>query len=84
VTHDWDIPDSPLPLDGGTPKITISVPTEFKIDIDLTIHRTDVLSKKRGGPVRRIKAMTSGSGCGRYDVRHLRCRSGVSQAGRHP
>jgi hypothetical protein len=84
VTHDWDIPDSPLPLDGVTPKITISVPTEFKIDIDLTIHRTDVLSGKPVERLRRVKAMASGSGCGRDAVRHLRCRSGASQVGRHP
>jgi hypothetical protein len=83
VTHDWDIPDSPLPLDGLTPKITISVPTEFKIDIDLTIHRAEVPSEKRGERLRRAKAMASGNACGRYDVRHLRCRSGLSQAGRH-
>jgi hypothetical protein len=81
VTHDWEIPDSPLPLDAGTPKITISVPTEFKIDIDLTIHRTDVPSGKR---LRRAKAMASASGCGRYDIRHLLCRSVVSRARRHP
>jgi hypothetical protein len=84
VPYDWDIPDSPLPLDAVTPKITISIPTEFKIDIDLTIHRTDVPSEKRGGRVRRAKAMASGSGCARYHARRLRCRSGVSQAGGHP
>jgi hypothetical protein len=58
VTHDWEIPDSLLPLDAVTP---ISVPTEFKIDIDLTVHRTDVPSEKRGERVRRVKAMASGS-----------------------
>jgi hypothetical protein len=84
VTHDWDIPDSPLPLDAVTPKITITVPTEFKIDIDLTIHRADVPSEKRDERVRRVKAMASGSGFRRYDVRHLRRRSLINQAGRHP
>jgi hypothetical protein len=82
VTHDWEIPDSPLSLDGVTPKITVSIPTEFKIDIDLTIHRADAPSGERGERPRRMKAMASG--CGRYDMRHLRCRSEINHARRHP
>jgi hypothetical protein len=74
ATHDWEIPDSPL--DGVTPKITVSIPTEFKLDIDLTIHRADAPSDEHGERFRRVKALAGG-------VRHLRCRSRVSQAGRH-
>jgi hypothetical protein len=80
VTHDWDIPDSPL--DGVTPKIIVSIPKEFKIDIDLTIHRADAPSGECGERLRRVQAMASG--CGRYDRRHLRCRSRISQGGKHP
>ena len=32
AAHDWEIPDSALSLDAVTPKITINIPTEFKID----------------------------------------------------
>jgi hypothetical protein len=41
ATHDWEIPDSPLLPDTVTPKTMISVPTEFKLDITLTIRRND-------------------------------------------
>jgi hypothetical protein len=76
VTHDWDIPDSPL--DGITPKITVSIPTEFKIDIDLTIHQADSPFGERGERLRRLKVMAS------RRVRHLRCPSEVNHARRHP
>jgi hypothetical protein len=82
VTHDWEIPDLPLSLDGVTPKITISIPTEFKIDIDLTIHRADAPPGERSERLRRVKAMASG--CGRYDVHHVRCRNEINHARRHP
>jgi hypothetical protein len=75
VTHDWEIPDSPL--DGVTPKFTVNVPAEFKIDIDLTIHRADDLSGERGERLRRVKATARGA-------RHSRCRSEVNQVRRHP
>jgi hypothetical protein len=74
ATHDWEIPDSPL--DGVTPKITVSIPSEFKLDIDLTIHRADAPSDEHGERFRRGKALAGG-------LHHLRCRSRVSQAGRH-
>jgi hypothetical protein len=82
VTHDWEIPDLPLSLDAGIPKITVGIPTEFKIDIDLTIHPADAASGERGERFRRVKATPGSSG--RHDGRHLRCRSGINQPGRHP
>jgi hypothetical protein len=75
VTHDWEIPDSPL--NGVTPNITVNIPMAFKIDIDLTIHRTDDLSGERGERLRRVKATARGA-------RHSRCRSEVNQVRRHP
>jgi hypothetical protein len=41
AAHDWEIPDSPLLPDAVTPKTTISVPTEFKFDVTLTIRHND-------------------------------------------
>jgi hypothetical protein len=81
VTHDWDIPDSPLRSDAVTPKITIDVPTEFKVDIDLTIHRADPPPAKGGPRVRRARAIALRGVCAPHDVRNLRCRS---HPGRHP
>jgi hypothetical protein len=41
ATHDWEIPDSPLLPDVVTPRTVISMPTEFKFDITLTIRHSD-------------------------------------------
>jgi hypothetical protein len=41
ATYDWEIPDSPLLPDAVTPKTMISVPTEFKFNITLTIRHND-------------------------------------------
>jgi hypothetical protein len=71
VTHDWEIPDSALSLDA------VNIPTEFKIDIDLTIHRADAPSEERSERLRRVKAMVRGA-------HNLRCRSEINQARRRP
>jgi hypothetical protein len=76
AAHDWEIPDSALSLDAVTPKITINIPTEFKIDIDLTIHRADAPSEERSERLRSVKAMAR-------SAHHLRCRSEINQARRH-
>jgi hypothetical protein len=77
VTHNWEIPDSALSLDVVTPKITVNIPTEFKIDIDLTIHTADDPSGEQSERLRRVKATARG-------VHHLHCRIGINQARRHP
>ncbi len=41
AAHDWEIPDSPLLPDAVTPKTVISVPTEFKFNVTLTIRHSD-------------------------------------------
>jgi len=41
AAHDWEIPDSRRLPDAGTPKAMISVPTEFKFDVTLTIRHDD-------------------------------------------
>jgi hypothetical protein len=41
ATHDWEIPDSPLLPDAVTSKTVISVPTEFKFNVTLTIRHHD-------------------------------------------
>jgi hypothetical protein len=74
AAHDWEIPDSALSLDAVAPNITVNVPTEFKIDIDLTIHRADVPSGEQSERLRRAKATARG-------VHHLHC---LDQARRHP
>jgi hypothetical protein len=74
---DWEIPDSALSLDAGTPRITINIPSEIKIDIDLTIHQDDSPSEERSERVRRVTT------AGRR-VHHSRCRSEINQAKRHP
>ena len=41
AAHDWEIPDSPLLPDAVTPNTIVSVPTEFKFNITLTIQPND-------------------------------------------
>jgi hypothetical protein len=52
AAHDWEIPDSPLRPDAATPKMMISVPTEFKFDVTLTIRHNDKSHKNHGARVR--------------------------------
>ena len=53
AAHDWEIPDSPLLPDGVMPKTLISVPTEFKFDVTLTIRRNE---KSLGPPKEEIRS----------------------------
>ena len=52
ATHDWDIPDLPLLPDAVTPKTVISVPTEYKFNITLTIRRSDKSLGHHGAGIR--------------------------------
>jgi hypothetical protein len=52
AAHDWEIPDSPLLPDAVTPKTMISVPTEFKFDITLTIRHNDKSLENHGARFR--------------------------------
>jgi hypothetical protein len=52
AAHDWEMPDSPLLPDAVTPKTVISVPTEFKFNVTLTIRRDDKSHKNHGARVR--------------------------------
>jgi hypothetical protein len=52
AAHDWEIPDSSLLRDAVTPKIVISVPTEFKFDVTLTIRHNDKSHENHGARAR--------------------------------
>jgi hypothetical protein len=75
ATHDWETADPAL-SDAATPMMTIRIPTEFKLDIELTIRRTDAPSEKGGAHLRRPKAIASEGTYVRHDVRPRRWRRG--------
>jgi hypothetical protein len=76
ATHDWETPDPALP-DAVTPMMTIRIPTEFKLDVELTIRRIDTPSEKGGAHLQRQKAIASEGACARHDVRLRHCRRGL-------
>jgi hypothetical protein len=53
AAHDWEIPDSPLLPDAVTPRTVISMPTEFKFDITLTLRRSDKSLRNHAARARR-------------------------------
>ena len=69
ATHDWEIPDSPLLPDAVMPKTVISVPTEFKFDITLTVRRDEKSLGKHGARFRRPLGIAH---CGNEAARNLR------------
>jgi hypothetical protein len=75
ATHERETPDPALP-DAATPVMTIKIPTEFKLDVELTIRRADAPSEKGGAHLRRPKAIASEGACARHDARLRRCRRG--------
>ena len=69
AAHDWEIPDSPLLPDGVMPKTVISVPTEFKFDVTLTIRRNEKSLGPHGARFRRPMGIAH---CGNEAARNLR------------
>jgi hypothetical protein len=61
AAHDWEIPDSPLLPDAVTPKTVISVPTEFKFNVTLTIRHND---KSLGNHRARARPQVGPTHCG--------------------
>ena len=75
--HDWEIPDSPLLPDAVIPKTVISVPTEFKFDITLTIQNNE---KSMGHHGARFRHPVGSAHCGdgaRHNWRPARCRGSM-------
>jgi len=68
AAHDWEIPDSPPLPDAVTPKTIISVPTEFKFDITLTIRHND---KSVGNHVARARHPAGTAYCGDVTPHYL-------------
>ena len=77
VTHaayDWEMPDSPLLPDAVMPKTVISVPTDFKFNITLTIRHNDKSPSNHGA---RIRHPLGAAHCGdvtRHNLEPAHCR----------
>jgi hypothetical protein len=81
AAHDWEIPDSPLLPDAVTPKTIISVPTEFKFDVTLTIRHDDKALENHG---MRARHPVGTAHCGDEAPRKLRpahCRGRMGHQG---
>jgi len=74
ATHDWEIPDSPLLPDGVMPKTVISVPTEFKFDVTLTIRRNEKSLGPHGARFRRPMGTAHCSDDAPHNLRLAHCR----------
>jgi hypothetical protein len=75
--HDWEIPDSPLLPDAVIPKTVISVPTEFKFDVTLTIRHNDkALGFHDARRRHRVGTVHCGDGA-RHNWRPVRCRGSM-------
>jgi hypothetical protein len=77
AAHDWEIPDSPLLPDAVTPKTVITVPTDFKFNVTLTIRHNDKSLENHGT---RARHPVGTAHCGNEAPRKLRparCRGWV-------
>jgi hypothetical protein len=74
AAHDWEIPDSPLLPDGVMPKTVISVPTEFKFDVTLTIRRNEKSLGPHGARFRRPMGTAHCSDDAPHNLRLAHCR----------
>jgi hypothetical protein len=77
AAHDWEIPDPLLLPDAVTPQTVISIPTEFKFDITLTIRRN---GKSLGNHGARFRHPVGIAHCGDEAPRNLRpahCRGSM-------
>jgi hypothetical protein len=74
AAHDWEIPDSPLLPDAVMPKTVISVPTEFKFDVTLTIRRNEKSLGPHGARFRRPMGTAHCSDDAPHNLRLAHCR----------
>jgi hypothetical protein len=74
AAHDWEIPDSPLLPDAVTPNTIVSVPTEFKFNITLTIRRSDKSSRHHSARPRDTVRLADCGDVKRHNLRPAQCR----------
>jgi hypothetical protein len=77
AAHDWETPDSLLLPDAATPKTMISIPTEFKFDITLTIRHDDKLLGHHGARFRHPVGTAHSGDVTPHNLRPAHCRGGM-------
>ncbi len=81
ATHDWEIPDSPLLPDAATAKTVISVPTEFKFNITLTIRHGDKSLENHGARARHPVGTAHCADQTPHDLPPAHCRGWIGHPG---